>query len=208
MDSLAAKRIRQQLSTVISHCQVTLFTVDTERKISMFEGALVPDSMVRENSRLDTGGRSSWFVGEDVYRVFSRLGSGDTLDFLQPVEEIFAGRATEGTRQHEIRKSHRLVFSRTPMRLLLIHLKGDRPYRFNFIPLWGKASLEKSMSYIEGVIGVATDVTEQKQREAALEEEAREKRQAISNETAAREANRLKSQFLANVRVTPLQHLH
>lgn len=46
------------------------------------------------------------------------------------------------------------------------------------------------------------DVTEQKQQEAALEEEAREKRQAISNESAAREANRLKSQFLANVSLT------
>lgn len=43
------------------------------------------------------------------------------------------------------------------------------------------------------------DVTEQRQQESALEDEAREKRQAIANETAAREANRLKSQFLANV---------
>jgi hypothetical protein len=44
------------------------------------------------------------------------------------------------------------------------------------------------------------DVTELKEREAALEEEAREKRQAMANEAAAKEANRLKSQFLANVR--------
>jgi hypothetical protein len=43
------------------------------------------------------------------------------------------------------------------------------------------------------------DVTERKQQEAALEEECREKRQAIANETAAKEANRLKDQFLANV---------
>jgi len=43
------------------------------------------------------------------------------------------------------------------------------------------------------------DVTELKEREAALEEEAREKRQAMANEAAAKEANRLKSQFLANV---------
>ena len=82
-------------------------------------------------------------------------------------------------------------------------LEDDRSYHFEFIPLWGKASLERSGDFIEGVIGVAMDVTDQRQQEAALEEQAREKRQAIANETAAREANRLKSQFLANVSATP-----
>lgn len=83
--------------------------------------------------------------------------------------------------------------------LILTETEDNRSYRTQFIPLWGKASLERNVSYIEGVIGVIMDVTEQKQQEAALEEEGREKRQAISNESAAREANRLKSQFLANV---------
>jgi hypothetical protein len=44
------------------------------------------------------------------------------------------------------------------------------------------------------------DVTEIKHREVELEEEAKGKRQAIANEAAAKEANRLKSQFLANVK--------
>lgn len=70
------------------------------------------------------------------------------------------------------------------------------------MPLWGKTSLEKGGSYIVGVTGVAMDVTGQRKQEAALEEESKEKRQAIANETAAREANRLKSQFLANVSET------
>jgi signal transduction histidine kinase len=55
-----------------------------------------------------------------------------------------------------------------------------------------------------GLIGVIMDVTELKEREQDVEEEAREKRQAIANEAAAKEANRLKSQFLANVSSSPL----
>jgi FtsZ-binding cell division protein ZapB len=52
---------------------------------------------------------------------------------------------------------------------------------------------------VDGVVGVIMDVTELKDREADLLEEGREKRQAMANEAAAKEANRLKSQFLANV---------
>ena len=43
------------------------------------------------------------------------------------------------------------------------------------------------------------DVTELKAREKDIEAQAREKRQLLANEAAAKEASRLKSQFLANV---------
>jgi len=43
------------------------------------------------------------------------------------------------------------------------------------------------------------DVTELKRKEVDLELQAKEKRQLLANEAAAREASRLKSQFLANV---------
>ncbi|KAL2108976.1 hypothetical protein VUR80DRAFT_3133 [Thermomyces stellatus] len=176
--SFAAKRMRQQLSTVISHCQVTLFTLDTDRRISMLEGALVRDTTGVGSPDAGSQGRPGWYIGKNVYDVFFRLGAGQELDFLRPIDDVFEGKTSKGARECKIH---------------------DRSYRFEFIPLWGKASLERSGSYIEGVIGVAMDVTEQRQQEAALEEEAREKRQAIANETAAREANRLKSQFLANM---------
>lgn len=54
---------------------------------------------------------------------------------------------------------------------------------------------------IEGVIGVIMDVTEVKAKEAVLEAQAKEKQQLLANEAAAKEASRLKSQFLANVSV-------
>lgn len=52
---------------------------------------------------------------------------------------------------------------------------------------------------LEGVIGIIMDVTEVKAKEAVLEAQAKEKQQLLANEAAAKEASRLKSQFLANV---------
>lgn len=57
---------------------------------------------------------------------------------------------------------------------------------------------------IEGVIGIVMDVTEVKAKEAVLEAQAKEKQQLLANEAAAKEASRLKSQFLANVSFDPL----
>jgi signal transduction histidine kinase len=56
-----------------------------------------------------------------------------------------------------------------------------------------------SETVIDGVIGVIMDVTELKERELDLKTQAKEKRQLMANEAAAKEASRLKSQFLANV---------
>lgn len=56
-------------------------------------------------------------------------------------------------------------------------------------------------SEIEGVIGVIMDVTEVKAKEAVLAAQSKEKQQLLANEAAAKEASRLKSQFLANVSI-------
>jgi hypothetical protein len=52
---------------------------------------------------------------------------------------------------------------------------------------------------IDGVIGIISDITELKERESDLKAQVKEKRQLMANEAAAKEASRLKSQFLANV---------
>ncbi len=54
---------------------------------------------------------------------------------------------------------------------------------------------------IEGAIGVIVNVTELKEREQDVKVHVREKRQYMAKEAAAKEASRLKSQFLANVRL-------
>lgn len=48
-------------------------------------------------------------------------------------------------------------------------------------------------------MGLIMDVTELKARERRIRAQDEEKRQLVANEAAAKEASRLKSQFLANV---------
>ncbi|KAF5627202.1 hypothetical protein F25303_10911 [Fusarium sp. NRRL 25303] len=177
---MSAKRTRQQLLSVIAHSHVTIFTVDPKRRVTMLEGALIWNNTHEENH---DGTR--WFIGENMYTVFNRLtaqlADGERPEFLEPIESLLDGKATEDLKEHGI---------------------DDRWYRTRFLPMFGKRPQEgdaKNDTYIEGVIGVIMDVTELKVREEALEKQSKEKRRAMANEAAAKEANRLKSQFLANM---------
>lgn len=68
------------------------------------------------------------------------------------------------------------------------------------MPILGKKDRSsKTNDTIEGVIGVIMDVTKLKEREQDLERQDKERQQLLANEAAAKEASRLKSQFLANV---------
>ncbi|KAH7156198.1 hypothetical protein EDB81DRAFT_380413 [Dactylonectria macrodidyma] len=178
--NIAAKRTRQQLLSVIAHSHVTLFTVDPNRKVTMLEGALIWNNTHEENH---DGTR--WFIGENMYTVFNRLtaqlADGERPEFLEPIERMLDGKSLEDVHEHGI---------------------DDRWYRTRFVPMIGKKTQEGKMTSetcVEGVIGVIMDVTELKDREAALKKQSKEKRKAIANEAAAKEANRLKSQFLANM---------
>ncbi|KAG5992270.1 hypothetical protein E4U52_002926 [Claviceps spartinae] len=176
-----AKRTRQQLLSVIAHAQVTIFTVDLQRRVTMLEGALIWNN----NTHEDSHDSSRWYIGENMYSVFHRLtnqvAQGEQLDFLQSIEDILDRKYTEEVKEHGL---------------------DDRWYRTRFLPIYGKkskAGKSPNGGIIEGVIGVVMDVTELKHRGEALLQQAREKQKAIANEAAAKEANRLKSQFLANM---------
>lgn len=178
---LAARRTRQQLLSVLAHSQVTIFTVDTNLNLTMLEGALMWESNGDDNA----ANQPSWFLGQNMYEVFNRLNpqlkTGERPKFLRPVEDIFAGGKTEEVAEHGM---------------------DGHWYRTRFLPILGKKTKDaivSNESRIEGVIGVIMDVSELKEKVEDLEEESREKKQAMANEAAAKEANRLKSQFLANV---------
>ncbi|KAI8285409.1 Two-component system protein A [Colletotrichum sp. SAR 10_98] len=177
---LTARRTRQQLLSVLAHSQVTIFTVDMNRKLTMLEGALIWDSEEESNHN-----NSDWFIGQDMYDVFNRLNpqlkTGERPKFLRPIEDIIAGGKTEEVAEHGM---------------------DGRWYRTRFLPILGKRSKEgivTNETCVEGVIGVIMDVSELKEKAEDLKEQSREKKQAMANEAAAKEANRLKSQFLANM---------
>lgn len=97
------KRTRQQLLSVLAHSLVTIFTVDTERRVTMLEGSLIWNLTAED----DNDG-SSWYDGQDIYAVFNRLTNqrheDDRPKWLQSIEDILDGRVKD--KNKELVKEH------------------------------------------------------------------------------------------------------
>ncbi|KAM3086085.1 hypothetical protein ACMFMG_000222 [Clarireedia jacksonii] len=190
MARFEAKRLRQQLLSVIAHAQVTLFSVDRNRNLTLLEGAFIWDleSDVGSSDESVNGygrpNKSAEYIGKNVYSVLSHPHSGELIDgvpsALSPIEDILTGKTLEGYMEHHI---------------------DNRWYRTKFVPVLGKKDGEGKVNeaFIDGVIGVSIDITEIKDRENDLRIQEVENTRLLANEAAAKEASRLKSQFLANM---------
>ncbi|OTB01247.1 hypothetical protein M426DRAFT_64433 [Hypoxylon sp. CI-4A] len=182
---MTAKQTREQLLSVLTHAQTTIFAVDHTLTVTMLEGAFIWD-MGRDGEASDPNRTDPQnFVGRSISEVFTelnpRLSSDDFPAFLEPVKQILTGEhSTEIVHEHKL---------------------DDRFYRTRFLPHIEKIPPDGPITKadIKGAIGVIMDVTELKKREQDLEEQVKEKRQLKANEAAAKEASRLKSQFLANM---------
>ncbi|OWP04389.1 hypothetical protein B2J93_7932 [Marssonina coronariae] len=186
----AAKRLRQQLLSVINHAQVTLFSVDRERKITLLEGPFIWD-LDREvgvgsgdESASGKQARGEDYIGKNVYEVLykskaSRRTNGVPTS-LKSIEDILTGKTMEDVQEHCI---------------------DNRWYRTKFVPVFGKKDHggRANEAWIDSVIGVSMDITEIKDRELDLQAQEKENVRLLANEAAAKEASRLKSQFLANM---------
>jgi PAS domain S-box-containing protein len=184
----AAKRTRQQLLSVITHAQVTLFSVDRNRNLTLLEGAFIWDLDSEFGSGDESNGpnKSDQYLGKNVYEVFSQSNMSkdgrrsSVAPSLQPIEDILTGKTMEDVHEHSI---------------------DGRWYRTRFVPVLGKKDHGGRIneSFIDGVIGVSMDITEIKDRELELQAQEKENTRLLANEAAAKEASRLKSQFLANM---------
>jgi len=172
-----ANRTREQLLRVIETAKITIWSVNMDRVVTMLEGSLmwqVP------------GAIASRPVGCNLYEVFGGADEGQREAYIQPVEDILTGRSTDETTSMEL-SSH------------------GRYYRTRFVPLLGKTRKAGSEvdTHIDGVIGVSMDVTELRRREQDLRQQEQKNSSLLANAIAAKEASRMKSQFLANVSVSP-----
>ncbi|TGO25967.1 hypothetical protein BPAE_0069g00390 [Botrytis paeoniae] len=190
MSRFEAKRLRQQLLSVITHAQVTLFSVDRHRKLNLLEGSFIwdldSDAGSSDESVAGSGkAKGCDYIGRDVYEVFSHPNNQrqrhDMIpSSLQPIEDILTGKTMEDMQEHVI---------------------DNRWYRTKFVPVLGKkdGGGHINEAFIDGVIGLSMDITEIKDRENDLRMQERENTRLLANEAAAKEASRLKSQFLANM---------
>ncbi|TVY81195.1 Two-component system protein A [Lachnellula suecica] len=185
----AARRTRQQLLSVIAHAQVTLFSVDRNRNITLIEGSFIWDleSEIGSGDESGSGTKSAKgedFIGKNIYDAFLKARNerktGDLPPSLQPIEDILTGKSMEDVYEQ---------------------CMDNRWYRTRFVPILGKKDNggHANEAYIDGVIGVSMDITEIKDREIELQVQEKENTRLLANEAAAKEASRLKSQFLANM---------
>ena len=115
-------------------------------------------------------------VGKNIYEHFGGLDG----KWHRAMNELLQGKA-----QDEIME----------------RVTDGRYYRTRLVPLYkrSRAAGKDGDAYIDGVIGIAMDVSELRMREIKLKEQERENSRLLANAAAAKEASRMKSQFLANM---------
>ena len=166
---VSESRTREQLLTVIKNAKVSIWSIDTRRRIDLLEGVV---------------GLEADVIGENVYDVLrDHFGGKDSVDVYQPpIEDILSGKAKQMVCEHFNQKVNR--WYRT--RFAAVYGKEMRT-----------GGVQDGS--VSGVVATSYDVTELKERTEKLQTQEEENTRLLSAETAAKEASRLKSQFLANM---------
>jgi hypothetical protein len=156
--------------------------------LNLLEGAFIWDleSDVGSGNESASGkvSKGEDYIGKNIYDVFRSSNSGHTEGqippSLLPIEDILTGKTIEDVHKHCF---------------------DNRWYRTRFVPVLGEKDNAGQVNedFIDGVIGVSMDVTEVKDKEESLHYQEKENTKLLANAAAAKEASRLKSQFLANV---------
>lgn len=173
-----ARRYRENLLQVLDTAQVTLLSVDTQRRISVIDGNL--DSLKRADG---TTTQIQQFVGQDLNALFEHYAGGPLpQQSMDAVQAVLDGKSRESTTEFQSQLT-------------------ERWYRLRFLPL-SKVTRNGGIegeSYVEGAVGVCVDTTELRDREHDLKKQEEENSKLAANALAAKEASRMKSQFLAYV---------
>lgn len=173
-----AKQTHSQLERVIAHAHITLWAVDKERTLTLFEGAPMynPDND-------DVQVQKSHFLGMGLPAIMREQERLSELPaFENAIQGILDGRLKEVDLETLIEGSGR--WFRTGLFPLLRH---------------NRAGGREGESFIDGVVGVSMDVTEMRRQKEELIERDRENSRLMAQSTAAKEASKMKSQFLANM---------
>ncbi|KAF1968989.1 putative histidine kinase HHK6p [Bimuria novae-zelandiae CBS 107.79] len=116
-------------------------------------------------------------IGKNIYECFGGEGDGK---WRKAITELLQGKAQDETTER---------------------VRDDRYYRTRLVPLYQRSRVggKEGDLFIDGVIGMAMDVSELRNREFKLKEQEKENSRLLANAAAAKEASRMKSQFLANM---------
>ncbi|KAH9828758.1 Motif C-terminal to PAS motifs [Teratosphaeria destructans] len=178
-----ARQTRAQLERVIQYAHITLWAIDKQRRLTIFEGQPMylprnagPTEVAQYRERTAYIGMDLWDIMLEQNRIAERTY------YEKPVEQILAGRVEEETIEVPIATTGRWFRTR-----LFPMLRQDRT-----------GGVEGD-SFIDGVVGISMDVTETRQQAEALKQRDRDNANLLAQSVAAKEASKMKSQFLANM---------
>lgn len=173
-----AKETRARLERVIEHARITLWAVDKDKKLALFEGKPMWDPKGMEGVA-----RKEQYLGMDLFDIFQQQGRENEVSvFHDPLDNILSGKQVDATFEAEIEMTER--WFRTRMFPLL---RQDR------------AGGQEGDAFIDGVVGISMDITELKQAAEEVEKRNAENSRLLAQSVAAKEASKMKSQFLANM---------
>jgi PAS domain S-box-containing protein len=173
-----AKQTRAQLEQVIEHARITLWAVDLNCSLTLFEGRAMyePDNKDLSKAKQSLLGTNLW----DIFKLQDR--NNEIHTYKPPLKAILAGTTADVTIEQEITSTGRWFRTR-----LVPILRRER------------AGGIEGDAFIDGVVGVSMDVTEMKQAEQDLQRRNQDNANLMAQSVAAKEASKMKSQFLANM---------
>ncbi|KAI5799045.1 hypothetical protein EDC01DRAFT_28541 [Geopyxis carbonaria] len=171
---LSERATREHLLQALTHARITLWATDEQRRVTLLEGGII----------WKTRDDPLYYYGKDVKDIIGEKESEKENDhykrFLDPVDPLLRGEMQEGFSEAEL---------------------GGHWFRTKYVPIMGKkgpAGVDDP-NYVAGVIGLSMDVTQMHATEMELQERERQNRVLQANESAAKEASKLKSEFLASM---------
>lgn len=189
----AENATREQLSEALMHAEITLWSIDRDRRFTLLEGGCRPPvSVGRDRSIVDiffpnkggivwqTRDNPGYYLGKDINKIFDEIDPDDPHHkrFLEPIEPLLRGEISEG-------------FTTTKL--------DDHWFRTKYVPMHKGSDGKNGAEHVTGIIGLSMDVTKMHATELELRERERQNRVLQANENAAKQASKLKSEFLASM---------
>lgn len=188
---IAERLTRGHLHQALMHARLTLWSIDKERKLTLLEGwsfqrppnvsrPFAADGAGPGGFVWRTGEDPEFYLGKDIRQILAENDMKQAAEFLEPIDPLLRGDITEGHSQVEV---------------------DGRWIKTKYIPMFGKKGTDgqDDPDNVTGVIGLSIDNTEIHVTELELQERQRQNRILQAEERAAKEASKLKSEFLASM---------
>ncbi|KAJ9479766.1 Histidine kinase group protein [Pseudozyma hubeiensis] len=212
----ASRKSQAQLTSVINHAHVTIWSIDRDAIITVAEGPGVRSLRLAPGTPNGSDGDGSGSGNSLSGSLGASTAHGRSEESKDAESQTNSQSAVSGPgkRSHQrnmIGRSIYEVWDSPGIREAIGRaLNGEsvvqemeiegRWFRTQYTPQREESyEQEANEGAIIGVVGASMDITDRRRAELKLEESMHERSRALAAETAAKEASRIKSEFLANM---------